>query len=392
MKFLISFFAGILFLWIAGCDHVDQGSAKLDADSLPTPDVTSRSIPQADSTAQIPAASRRMAVQFSLADALPATHRLLSDNGKPEALLEMYAQSAMNEEAIKSESQLIDLLQSRNEALLELNQAFDQISAENLDQQLPEIQSELETIGIELNMTNGTFSGLKSAEAFEEIISIYSSDPFIYYQAFIQAQEKVQASEFPFADMEPYKEMVVAGEKLMTDFPSSNHYQAIQADFQEALSHFVGIFLLKEGGYATERVNSPLEYSDSYTTETETHKQFVEQHASSRYAPIISRMLESKSSISKKPENIYAIHRETAGSMQEAREKQFDLLNKGEDVLHILPYDAGTQQEAFLLTYRFFDDEEASLQFLDALQKRSEGEMGYMNLSINRNKMYQLGI
>ena len=79
-------------------------------------------------------------------------------------------------------------------------------------------------------------------------------------------------------------------------------------------------------------------------------------------------------------------------SEEEAREKQFELLNQGEDVLHILPYDGGTGQMSYLVAYRFFDDESLSLDMLDAINNRSEEKVNYLMLSLNGPKLYQVGI
>ncbi len=214
-----------------------------------------------------------------------------------------------------------------------------------------------------------------------------------YFEAFRKARTRPLASgQSPFGDMEPQKEMVLAGEKLMTAFPNSSFYEAIKIDFRQALRNFVGIYQLEEGGYVLERVGDPMEIGDYWNTETETHKLFVQEQSDSRYKEIVARLLARKSRISKRPENIYVIYAETAASMEEAEEKQFEWLNRGEDVLHILPYDAGTAEESFVLTYRFFEDEEQSLTYLDEVQKRTGGKAGYMMMSVNGEKLYQLGI
>lgn len=391
---IYSFACYLAFFVVVGCGNSETGSASLATDSLSTQEPTTRSLTEVDTFVRTQSAARRIAPDFSLANEFPSVYQLLADNDQANfgALLGGYASAALHPQEIRSEAKLLSLLQTRKNILVGLTSVFDQIPSEKVNEQLSDIQKELGRIGIEVKTNKGNYVGFQSADAFQKIISSYATDPFTYYQAFLKAQEKAQMGEFPFNDMEPYQDMVVAGEKLMTDFPTSVHYQSIRTDFREALRNFVGVFVLQEGGYTSERLDSPMANSERNATETETHKQFVVKHASSSYAPIVTSMLAMQSQIAKKPENIYAIHAATASSLEEAREKQFELLNQGEDVLHILPYDAGTQQESYLLVYRFFDDEELSLQCLDDTQKRSSQEIGYMMLSINGNRMYQLGI
>jgi hypothetical protein len=390
----VPFVFSLAIFFLMGCGNAEQSSANLTTNEQTSQEPTSRSLTEADTFVRTPSAAQRVAPDFSMAAEFPATYQLLSDNGQFSFVefLVVYALPALRPQDIRSEADLINLLQSRKNILTGLTSVFKQIPAAKIDKQLPELQKEFGRIGIRLKTDQGNYAGFQSADAFQEVISTYATDPFTYYQAFIQAQERAQTAEFPFKDMEPYQDMVLAGEKLMTAFPNSVHYQSVRVDFRDALRNFVGIFVLQEGGYTTERLDNPMVDSERNSAETETHQQFVRQHASSQYAPIVARMLKLKSNTSKKPESLYAIYAGTAASLEEAREKQFEWLNKGEDVLHILPYDAGTQQEGHLLVYRFFEDEELSLQCLDEVQKRATHEIGYMKLSVNGKRMYQMGI
>lgn len=398
MRFCLTLLLMVLVLGI-GCDSstTDQdATSSLATEVTPSeePQVTSRTLTEADTFAKTQTAAQRIAPNFSVSTDYPVLYKLLQENDQFHfvEVLSIYALPASNLEAIQSEKQLLVLMQAQKNIVVALNGIADKISTESIEAKIPELKEELNPIGIDLKSANRKFAGFQSKAVFKSVIDEYASDPIEYFRAFLKAQQKYQDSDFSYRDMEVIRDMVLAGEKLMTDYPNSSHYEIIKTDFREAVLNFVGVYVMDEGGYTTERISSPMVRSERFVTETETHKAFIQEHPNSVFTPVISKMLESPSRITSKPESLYAIYAGTAPTLEEARQKQFDFLVQGRDILHILPYDAGTQQEGYLLACRFYEDEEASLQCLDEAQKEAESDAQYIMLSVNNNRLYKLGI
>jgi hypothetical protein len=218
------------------------------------------------------------------------------------------------------------------------------------------------------------------------------SEPDQLYQRFRLAQEKTVGTEMALASMEPYLEMVLAGESLKEKYPESEQYLSLQAEFQDALSTLFDIHILEADGYPLYQSGFPLSRDETLNTEVETHMQYLEDQPEGPFALLIRRMLDDMSRIGQKPENLYAIAAGEFMTRDSAQARQFELLHQGEDVLHILPFDAGKAEPRFLLTYRFFEDEQTSLEFLSALMKRSQLAPQYLMMSCRKGKLYQLGI
>lgn len=398
MRFYLTLLLMALVLGL-GCESstTDQDASSSLTTEVAAPEepkVTSRTLTEADTFAKTQTAAQRIAPNFSVSADYPVLYKLLQENDQFPfvEVISVYALPASNLEAIQSEKQLLVLLQAQKNIVVALNNIADQIPNEAIEAKLPELKQELNPIGIDVKSANRKFAGFQSKTAFKSVIADYATDPIEYFTAFLNAQQKYQDADFSFKDMEAVRDMVLAGEKLMTDYPNSSHYQIIKTDFREAVLNFVGVYVMDEGGYTTERVSNPLIRSERFVAETETHKAFIQEHPNSIFTPVISKMLASPSRITSNPESLYAIYAGTASTLEEARQKQFDFLVQGRDILHILPYDAGKQQEGYLLACRFYEDETASLQCLDEAQKEAQSDAQYMMLSVNNNRLYQLGI
>jgi len=371
------------------------------SDSVSTQSEPTASLPENSDVAvssrgvTVQQASERIAPNFSTKESFPTLYNILADNDQFPfvEMLNIYALPALNLHAISDEAQLISLVQSRKNTMVALQKTLESIPTEALQSNISNIDKELRTIGIAVKKTGNIPVELQQISHFKELEKKLATDPFASYKAFIQAQANFQASAFPYRNMEAVKEMVVAGEKLMTEFPKSIHYKTIQTDFREALSSFVGIYEMIEGGYSSIRTKNPMIDRDIHISEMETHKAFVAENPSSIYHDIVEAIIASPSISHIDPANLYVIYASQVGSIEEARKMQFEGLNKGKQFLHILPYDAGTNQDAYLIIYRFFDDENQSLTVLDQMKKANpDDEIQYLNLSVNAGRLYQLGI
>jgi hypothetical protein len=270
---------------------------------------------------------------------------------------------------------------------------FENMDGEKLDQNWGEYQEELRRLGMTMTAAEGMFTSIGSAPFLEEKLAEVGSPEFQAFVKFQNAMTESRNGEYPFQNMKPFRDMVLAGETIF-DGKNERYKKAIEEEFQFALEAFTDVHYVSSPG--TRQVGVVLvggTSTDPYPAlaELETAKEFVASDQKSKYKKALAEILKNPSEISERPENIYVIVLEWKETKQLAQMRVRTHLSQGEDVPHYLKIRRGDGTDKFAITYRFFEDEEkANTAFDEAVKEFPNAQLIYC--SVKGDQLYQLGI
>ncbi|MEZ4774108.1 MAG: hypothetical protein R3D00_13070 [Bacteroidia bacterium] len=387
----------ILFLlsamFLAGCDNSSSSSytSSEEAESIAVEEM-----PAIDSMRTRGIPNARMA-GFSLDRYFPAIYKLIYTDPALLQKMSIYAEKVIKTEEIRTEKDLLAIFAMRD-SLLE-SSLYDAIAAVNgyADGSADDggLYDELSRLGIQITSAEGTFTGLGPESFLQDKLAEVGSEALRAYIDFLVADANSASGEYPFVNMEPYRKMVEAGEKL-TKLQPNAYYDKIEERFQQAVENFTDIHMVIPPGTARQD-NSAMALVGGvnvetypYASETTTLENFAESSKSSPYAKVAAKILENMSEMTAHPENIYVIVTEWVTDEDMAKRLVFSHLRKGQDIPHHLQIRRGDGKDYYAIVYRFYEDSDKATAALEKIEKEfPQAQMIFA--SFKGGKLYQLG-
>ena len=384
---------GCLLLSLGGCKPAPQSqeatppATDSTAQVMPLPgdNQTSRGLGMADA---------RLA-QFVLADSFPQLARLVQRQPDLTGELTTYARGILAPQTLSSEAGILDLLQQRDEAIIPgLIPLLENDDTWLHSDQGPALIAELSRLGIFVQTAEGMFTGLGPAPVLEDAIARLGSEALQWYLRFQNADAASGAGEYPFLDMTPYRDMVVAGERLQSLSPDT-YFPRIEPRFYDALEVFTDLHLVSSPTGRQDQEAMPMTQGVStdfypFATELNTHREFVEGTTRSRYREALGKILENPSRITERPEDIYIIVLDWVEQKEAAQQRVRNYLAQGADIPHHLLVRQGDGKDRYCIAYRFYEDADQAQVALDRIQPAyPRAEM--IMVSVKGDKLYQLG-
>ena len=380
-----------------GCKRdVSQQSSR---DQSVSPESTSMpASPEAGANLRVGADSIRTrgltsAEDFDLVSVFPQLYGLVRANAQLRNTLSDYAQRVVTQQGLNSEADLMALFRMREETILPRLTPFFENEAEAILRQFDRYERELNQLGMSMIMAEGTITGLGPMPMLEETVDQLASPAFQTYQRFLSARTESYNGEYPFMNMEPYEEMVLAGEELMARRPNP-YWQKVKEDFERAVSSITDLHVVQNAsaraGEGTPLVGGINQDFYPYAAEIGRLRDFAERHPQSGYAQAAQKIAQNPSQMSEKPQNLYVIVLDWAQQERKARQQVQQYLRQGEDIPHYLPIERGDGTVQYAISYRFFEDSDrADEALLRIRQRHPEAEMIFC--SVKGDKLYQVG-
>lgn len=330
---------------------------------------------------------------FVFADEFPLLQGICQHDTELLKALESYSRTVLGQ-VISTEDDFLALMKTRDSSLIpHLTPLFENMDANQLDQNWGDYQEELKRLGMTMTAAEGMFTSIGSAPFLEAKIADIGSQEFQAYIQFLNAMTESRNGEYPFQNMRPFRDMVLAGEVIM-EGEQEKYKKLIDEDFQFALEAFTDVHYVSSPD--TRQVGVALvggTSTDPYPAlaELETAREFVASDQKSQYKKALSAILKNPSEISGKPENIYVIVVEWAETKPKAQKLVRNHLRMGQDVPHYLKIRLGDGTDKYAVSYRFYEEEEkANTAFDVAIKEFPDARLVYC--SVKGDKLYQLGI
>ncbi|RMG56040.1 MAG: hypothetical protein D6722_27060 [Bacteroidetes bacterium] len=332
---------------------------------------------------------------FVLADSFPQLARMVAGQTELAGELTTYARQVVDPGSLQSEEDLLALLTQRDEVLIPQLVTVLENDAEWLMRDEAEaLIYELDRLGMFVQTAEGMFVGLGPAPFLEGAIARLGDDGLQWYLRFRNAEAEAGAGEYPFLDMAPYRDMIIAGEKLQEISPNT-YFPRVAERFHTALEVFTDLHLVSTPTGRQEQEAMPMTGGVStdfypFAAEINTHRAFVEGSTKSRYQAAVEKILANPSRISERPEDIYVIVLDWVDQKEAAQQRIRTYLAEGEDIPHHLEVRQGDGKDRYCIAYRFFEDADQAQAALDQIRPTNpEAEM--IMVSVKGDKLYQLG-
>jgi len=271
---------------------------------------------------------------------------------------------------INSEAQIVKAFDIREKILPMIEEAsFHYL--EGLQEDYNDVmESALNKAGFQGVYAEGMFQMLEIAPILEKEIEQYCSEKFKLRIKFLNAYASSLGSEYPFDSMGDEMEVVKIGEEIMNKYPNSKLFNEIKEKYMWEVLNFTDFHTVTnpDGEYINYIVGG-LD-TEFYPTGSDrsNFENFVKSLPSSRYTPVIKKLLENTSDVSpKEGAMVYLVTVEVVDDYLKADEKIFNLLNMGIDIPHnIIIRDGDEIQSA--VVYRFYSDLKKAEKALSVIQ------------------------
>ncbi len=389
--FLVSIWIGI------GCNSPASSNASDNfADSSESPvDLTIEPSGSEDNSTSERGLTATARVNFSFEKEFPQLFLLLKEQEDVLEKVSSYAQKALFREDIASETDLLALMEQReNEIIPLITPYFENMDPSLFQQKAEIINTELARLGMQITMAEGVFTGLGPSRMLspnlriQKVNTLNTIDAIQQYDAFTDARTQSMSGEYPYLDMEPYFDMLITGEQLKSSNNARIYYAKVEDNFRRALHVLTDIHVVtNEGG----RVGGLHTEAYPYACDLKQMTSILNQYEESDYHSVIKNILDNPSEITQRPETIYLVVTEWADSEDSAENTVFEHLNNQKDIPHQLPVQRGDGKVRYAVVYRFYENEQQANQAIEkARTKGFEGEL--IMVSVQGNKLYQIGI
>ncbi len=312
---------------------------------------------------------------FDFAAQFPLIDSLSQSQTEGRRLIGSFAAAVMQAKSIETSEQLEELLfERRDQAREQLQSIIENQDSQWLDQNYDALEDELNRLGMSMLFAEGMFIGLGNTALLTEQVESKGSDALKWYLKFIYASDNSANGEYPFLDMSPYSDMILAGEKLQSLEPNP-YYEKIEDQYHRALLcmadvHRVGApsartdeKQLLVGGINTEHY--------PFATGSESRKVFAQAN-SSRYSPVMAKIMANMSEMSEDPEHLYIIITEWVEGEEMAKSRVYSHLEAGVDIPHYLKIRRPNGADAYGIVYRFYDDAEKAEAAISKIETEIE--------------------
>ncbi|MEL6652378.1 MAG: hypothetical protein AAFQ87_16370, partial [Bacteroidota bacterium] len=248
----------------------------------------------------------------------------------------------------------------RDQAREQLQSLIENQDEEWIYQNNQRLETELNRLGLTMLSAEGMFIGLGNAPLLNELVESKGSDALKWYLRFVYASDESANGEYPFLNMKPYGDMIVAAEKLKELSPNP-YYEKVESEYKRALLSMTDIHRVGAPNARTEEkqllvggVNTEMY---PFATDAKSRRAFAEG-AQSQYSELLTKILSNVSEMSEEPETLYIILTEWVDGEEMAKNRVFAHLESGEDIPHYLKIRRTNGSDAYAIVYRFFEDAE----------------------------------
>lgn len=330
--------------------------------------------------------SYSFANQFPLLDSLIAGDTLLHDS------LASYARRVATGEDIKDDQAILQILQEREQYFIpELDPFIANMDAMTWDQAYPRLERELNHLGMQMIVGEGMYAGLGQYRFMESVLESRASEALKVYTRFLQARTSAQMGEYPYSDMHPYIDMVLAGNQLKALPGGAAYFASLKEEYERALIAVTDIHLVEQEEHTMAMVGDMHTEPYPYLSNLEAQRKQVASADSAYFTQVLAGILTNPSTISASPQEVYLIVVEWHTDKDSAFQKRIEYLGKGWDIPHCLTVDRGKENPEIALVYRFFEKEALANAGMDALEHR-EFPAHLVMVSVRQGELFQLGI
>jgi hypothetical protein len=270
---------------------------------------------------------------------------VLADDAPGRRLLRDYARRALYPRIIRTAAHLEEAFALRDSVIAHLDP---RVEAFFLDEHYPlaeRFYEEATAAGLQPRGAEGVVLGVGPGALLPEQVAALGAPDFQLFTAFRSAHARSMNGEYPFSDMGPLREVILLGERLRYEHPRSPHAAATREDFERALLTFVSLHRF-EGDWF---VGSATTEFYPWASTDEAHRLFAAEDTASRYRPVVTALLANPSEADARALDAVVV---ATGAEEALRQRVLDALDRGLDVLDVLPLDA--DRTRFGAAYRYF--------------------------------------
>lgn len=287
---------------------------------------------------------------------------------------------------ITSEDDLKKIFESRYRLIQLLDEylgaKYDKIDWDNFDN----IDKELETIGIGCIYAEGMYVGMGEITFLKDQIEKFASEPFKLYLEFLNVYTNSMGGEYPFMNLTAYADVVAIGEKLYTNYKTTDYYKIISEKFINALTTMVDLHHAAGADDELQCFESGLSYEFyPYAADYESIQYFIDHYPKSKYVGIFKKLKKNMSEFRYNTESnpiasVYVIVVAEIENYEKTKSTIFEYLNKGIDAVHSVTL-YRKDVELVYVAYRFYDDEQKAEEGLKTIQtKIPEAKIIHVNI------------
>jgi hypothetical protein len=281
-----------------------------------------------------------------VAERLPTVDAVLVDDAAGQRFLRDYARRAFYPKTVQAAVHLEEAFALRDSVIAHLDPRVERYFTEQEDFTLTErFYEEATAAGLEPLVAEGFILGVGPGTLLPERVEALGTPDFQLFTAFRAAHARAQGGEYPYSDMEPMRQVIAIGERLLYEHPESPYAAAIRDDYERGLLAFASLH--RYGG--AWFVGAATTEFYPWASTDEAHRHFVAEDVDSRYHPIVEALLENPSEAGGEALDAVVVATGTEAAM---RERVLDALAQGIDVLGVLPLDA--ERTRFGAVYRYF--------------------------------------
>lgn len=329
----------------------------------------------------------RVSIDFE--KAFPALYALIQSQPGIVQTLKSYAQQVSDPSRFQTPDSYLQVAEMREDKIIPLLVPFfENMEPEQLEGAFQQYENELGRLGLQINMAEGMFTNLGPKRLFQDDLRLMqTASPIYVYDAFLDVATQARNGEYPYADMEPFLEMISLGERLKKS-EGRVFFERVEENYRSAIDVLTDIHKITGDG---ARVGDLHTDAYPYMCSIENIHESLERFRQISAYPVIKKILDQPSEITDRPENVYLIVAEWASDEATAAARKMAMIDEQQDIPHILPIYQGNGQVRYANIFRFFEDETQANAAMDQFSRTyPDAQMIFVN--VKGDKLYQIGI
>lgn len=227
--------------------------------------------------------------------------------------------------------------------------------------QMEAFYEETAALALQPVQAEGMLFGLTAGELMEGLVTVLAPPDLVHYLDFTTAQGEGEGSEYPFGYLAPEIRMVLAGEALRRDFPSSPYVGATQEAYSRALLDLASLHHVVAEGFDEPQWFAGVGTSEFYPwaaddTALAEFVRLAETEGSRYHAPFAALLADPPEAVYGETLSLIVVGDPWA-SMEHAQARALALLDAGQDVAGPMIVD----EEAWVV-YRYYPQGDPRVQ------------------------------
>ncbi|MEM6326331.1 MAG: hypothetical protein AAF791_04365 [Bacteroidota bacterium] len=162
-------------------------------------------------------------------------------------------------------------------------------------EQMEAFYAEAEALALQPVAAEGMLFGLTTGPLMDGLVTVLAPPDLVHFLDFTEAEGDGEGGEYPFGTLDPEIRMVLAGEALRREFPSSPYVGATQEAFSRALLNLASLHPVtdEDAGFTQWMVGVGTSEFYPWASDNEALQAFAQaaELEGSRYAEPFSRLL-----------------------------------------------------------------------------------------------------